>query len=250
MILPVYTLLLGPDRAAGLHGHRGRASTPARTPNYGRCRCCSQIYFPSWFLGVAFAAIAIGALVPAAIMSIAAANLFTRNIYKAFLQPRRHRRAADARSPKLTSLVVKAGAVAFIVLAADRVRHRVAAAGRRLDPADHARRSCSGLYTRWLHAWALVAGWAAGMTCRHSHGRIARDLKSSVYELNLFGATITAYEGVFALVLNLVIAVGLTLVLSALGHPPRRRRDGGRRLRGAGRAHGGGHTRMATWDSS
>ena len=37
-------------------------------------------YFPSWFTGVAFAAIAIGALVPAAVMSIAAANLFTRNI--------------------------------------------------------------------------------------------------------------------------------------------------------------------------
>lgn len=30
--------------------------------------------FPSWFAGVAFAAIGIGALVPAAIMSIAAAN--------------------------------------------------------------------------------------------------------------------------------------------------------------------------------
>ncbi|MBR7678309.1 sodium:solute symporter, partial [Streptomyces daliensis] len=38
--------------------------------------------FPDWFAGVAFAAIGIGALVPAAIMSIAAANLFTRNIYK------------------------------------------------------------------------------------------------------------------------------------------------------------------------
>ena len=43
--------------------------------------------FPSWFVGVAFAAIAIGALVPAAIMSIACANLFTRNLYKEFLRP-------------------------------------------------------------------------------------------------------------------------------------------------------------------
>src|SRR6476619_4045771 len=45
-----------------------------------------QQMFPSWFAGIAFAAIAIGALVPAAIMSIAAANLFTRNVYKAFLK--------------------------------------------------------------------------------------------------------------------------------------------------------------------
>ena len=36
---------------------------------------------------VAFAAIAIGALVPAAIMSIAASNLWTRNIYREFIRP-------------------------------------------------------------------------------------------------------------------------------------------------------------------
>ena len=46
-----------------------------------------QHLFPSWFAGVAYAAIVIGALVPAAIMSIAAANLFTRNIYKEFFKP-------------------------------------------------------------------------------------------------------------------------------------------------------------------
>jgi SSS family solute:Na+ symporter len=44
-------------------------------------------HFPAWFAGVALAAIAIGALVPAAIMSIAAANMFTRNIYRDFLRP-------------------------------------------------------------------------------------------------------------------------------------------------------------------
>jgi solute:Na+ symporter, SSS family len=39
-------------------------------------------YFPPWFEGFAFAAIGVGALVPAAIMAIAASNLFTRNIYR------------------------------------------------------------------------------------------------------------------------------------------------------------------------
>ena len=43
--------------------------------------------FPSWFAGIGYSAIVIGALVPAAIMSIAAANLFTRNIYKEFFRP-------------------------------------------------------------------------------------------------------------------------------------------------------------------
>ena len=55
--------------------------------------------FPSWFAGVAFAAIAIGALVPAAIMSIAAANTFTRNIYKEWIKPERDARRRRPRSP-------------------------------------------------------------------------------------------------------------------------------------------------------
>ncbi|MDT7580562.1 MAG: solute:Na+ symporter, family, partial [Pseudonocardiales bacterium] len=73
-----------------------------------------QLVFPSWFAGVAFAAIAIGALVPAAIMSIAAANLFTRNIYREFF----HRGASPAqetRVAQVVSLVVKAGALVFVL---------------------------------------------------------------------------------------------------------------------------------------
>ena len=88
---------------------------PGETPNSVVPELFDK-YFPSWFEGFAFAAIAIGALVPAAIMSIAAANLFTRNIYKEYLR----RDATDAqqtRVAKITSLLVKAGAVAFIVLA-------------------------------------------------------------------------------------------------------------------------------------
>src|SRR3712207_5624941 len=73
-----------------------------------------QEMFPSWFAGIAFASIGIGALVPAAIMSIAAANLFTRNIYKEFLKrdatPRQ-----EAQVAKVVSLVVKFGAVAAIL---------------------------------------------------------------------------------------------------------------------------------------
>ena len=71
--------------------------------------------FPTWFAGVAFAAIGIGALVPAAIMSIAAANLFTRNIYKEYLKRDATGRAGRPIS-KIASLVVKVGAVLFILL--------------------------------------------------------------------------------------------------------------------------------------
>lgn len=71
-------------------------------------------YFPSWFVGVAFAAIGIGALVPAAIMSIAAANLYTRNIHREFVN-RNMTHDQETHVAKLVSLIVKIGAVAFIL---------------------------------------------------------------------------------------------------------------------------------------
>ena len=70
--------------------------------------------FPAWFAGVAFAAIAIGALVPAAIMSIAAANTFSRNIYKEWLKPDATPQQ-EAKVSKLMSLVVKAFALVFVL---------------------------------------------------------------------------------------------------------------------------------------
>ena len=70
--------------------------------------------FASWFAGVAFAAVAIGALVPAAIMSIAAANTFTRNIYKEWIKPNATH-AEEAKVSKLASLVVKAFALVFVL---------------------------------------------------------------------------------------------------------------------------------------
>jgi SSS family solute:Na+ symporter len=71
--------------------------------------------FPAWFTGVAFAAIAIGALVPAAVASIAAANLFTRNLWGEFVNPNMTE-AEEPRVAKIVSLGVKVGALAFIIL--------------------------------------------------------------------------------------------------------------------------------------
>ena len=98
--------------------------------------------FPDWFAGVAFAAIVIGALVPAAIMSIAAANLWTRNIYKAFIN-RDATHAQEAQQSKVASLLVKFGALVFVLALSNDVRDQPPAARRRLDPADASRRSWS-----------------------------------------------------------------------------------------------------------
>ena len=117
--------------------------------------------FPSWFAGVAFAAVAIGALVPAAIMSIAAANLFTRNIYREWLRPDATV-AQEAKVGKLVSLLVKFVALIF-VLTMDKqnaINFQLLGGIWILQTLPSV---VFGLYTRWFHRWALLAGWAVAM---------------------------------------------------------------------------------------
>ena len=178
--------------------------------------------FPDWFAGVAYAAIGIGALVPAAIMSIAAANLFTRNIYKEYLK-RDASPAQEANVSKITSLVVKVGAVACIVFLDPQFSIDLQLIGGVIIlqtlPAV-----ALGLYTRWFHRTALIAGWAAGMgmglwmlyqvpnvATKRAH------FGGSAFPLSDFGFDTkkTIYVGIVAVLVNLVVAALVTLVLRA-----------------------------------
>ena len=111
ILLPIYTLLLG---LIALLGYMAIAAGIKLDKPTGVVPALFIKIFPPWFTGFSFAAIAIGALVPAAIMSIGAANLFTRNIWKAFIDPAidTSRESAVA---KIVSLGVKLGALIFIV---------------------------------------------------------------------------------------------------------------------------------------
>jgi solute:Na+ symporter, SSS family len=182
--------------------------------------------FSDWFAGVAFAAIAIGALVPAAIMSIAAANLWTRNIYKEYLK-RDATPQQEARMSKLASLVVKAGAVAVILV---------------LDPSfsidlqliggviilQTLPSVVLGLYTRWFHGTALLFGWAAGLivglwmlyvTDNPLAGK--EHFAGAIFQLSKFGldTTNTIYTGLVALIVNLVVAAIVSAVMRSMGTP-------------------------------
>jgi SSS family solute:Na+ symporter len=84
MLLPAYSMVLALVALMGLMGH---AAGLKLSNNNDVVPLLFKILFPGWFTGFAFAAIAIGALVPAAIMSIGAANLFTRNFWKAYINP-------------------------------------------------------------------------------------------------------------------------------------------------------------------
>ena len=123
--------------------------------------------FPDWFAGVAFAAIGIGALVPAAIMSIAAANLFTRNIYSEYLRPNATH-AEEAKIARLVSLGVKAGAIVVILALDTQFSIDLQLIGGVIIlqtlPAI-----VIGLYSRAAHAWGLLAGLVAGLVVGHVH---------------------------------------------------------------------------------
>jgi SSS family solute:Na+ symporter len=163
--------------------------------------------FPSWFVGIAFAAIAIGALVPAAIMSIACANLFTRNLYKEFWRPDCSD-ADEARMAKIVSLVVKIGAVVFILAIPQAYAIQLQLLGgiwiiQLLPPI------LLGLYSRGFNALALLIGWAVG-TAIGTYMAATQGFISSVYPLEMFGVTLPGYAALYSVVINLLLAVALS----------------------------------------
>jgi len=169
--------------------------------------------FPAWFVGVAFAAIAIGALVPASIMAIASGNLFTRNIYKQFINPNCTDRQ-EGRAAKLASMTVKLGALVFVLFFPTSAAIQLQLLGGvwicQTLPAV-----LMSLYTRWFHPTGLLAGWAAGIIS----GTVMAwqlGLKSSVYPLHLGGLTIPCYAALLALALNFAVAALVTLVMNAV----------------------------------
>lgn len=169
--------------------------------------------FPSWFAGFAFGAIAIGALVPAAIMSIAASNLFTRNIYREYFRPDVSP-GDESRVAKLVSLLIKAGAVIFVLALPETYAINFQLLGGiwilQTMPVI-----MFALYTRWFHRYALLLGWLVGMVSG-TWMAAAEGLKTSTYPLHVLGLVIPGYAAVYAVILNIVVAVLFTWVFNAL----------------------------------
>ena len=221
--LPAYSLLLG---LLALLGYAAIAAkvTPlpgTKTPDTNTVvPLLFQGQFPAWFAGVAFAAIGIGALVPAAIMSIAAANLFTRNIYREYLN-KQATPAQEARVSKITSLVVKAGALLCIILLDPQFSIDLQLIGG-VVILQTLPSVAIGLFTRWFHKGALIAGWVAGMgfgmwMLYNVSSATRPHFASSAFPLEKLGfdTKMTIYAGLVSVVTNLVVAALGTLILRA-----------------------------------
>jgi SSS family solute:Na+ symporter len=173
--------------------------------------------FPGWFAGFCLAAVAIGALVPASIMSIAASNLFTRNLYGAIIR-RKMLPEEESQLAKIVSLAVKFGALLFVLELPVTYAIEMQLLGgiwiAQLFPSV-----VFGIFTRWFHPWALFVGWLAGMSCGTAMV-VALEMKGSVYPLHLpaflGGGTYAMYAAVPALLLNLTVSAVLTILFRVI----------------------------------
>jgi solute:Na+ symporter, SSS family len=218
-LLPSYTFMLG---LLALLGFFAIAAGVAKLPEfaagftqYGNNFAVPALFlhsFPSWFVGIAFAAIGVGALVPAAIMSIAAANLYTRNIHRQFIN-KSPTDKQEAQMAKWVSLIVKFGALVFILFIPTQYAIQLQLLGGiwiiQTLPAV-----MLGTYTRWFNAWALLVGWAAG-TIAGTAMAIAAHL-TPTFPLALAGHTFPGYTAFYTLVLNLVLTIVLTPLFNML----------------------------------
>ncbi len=224
-LLPGYSFMLGllalvgfmaiaagvdklPEFAAGFK--------PAAQGGFGNNFAVPALFlhsFPSWFCGIAFAAIGIGALVPAAIMSIASANLYTRNIHREFLRPDCTPRE-EAQMAKWVSLIVKLGALIFIIFAPTQYAIQLQLLGGiwiiQTLPAV-----LLGAYTSWFNDWALLVGWLVGIVVGTWMSAAVK--LGAIYPVVLGGHTFPGYIALYTVILNLIVAAVLTPLFRGAG---------------------------------
>jgi len=207
ILLPAYTLLLGLIALLGYMAYA--AGIDPKTPPTGVVPALFGAIFPQWFAGFAFAAVAIGALVPAAVMSIGSANLFTRNVWKAYVNPA-VTPAGEAQVAKITSLLVKLGALLciFFLQTKDVIDLQLIGGLVILQTFPSV---VFGLFTRRFRAEGLLAGWVVGIA--GGSWVVIGDGLKPVHHIVLGGTSYGVYIGLLALAANIVVATAVSLAL-------------------------------------
>ncbi|MEU0390138.1 sodium:solute symporter family protein [Streptomyces chartreusis] len=210
--LPLWTAVLALFGLLGIAALAANVHTP---PNGAETAVPMLIVrlMPGALAGVILGALTIGALVPAAVMSIAAATSFVRNVYVEYFDPTATPKR-QVRIAKAVSLTAKAGAAAFVFGLRDQDAINLQLLGGvwilQIFPAV-----AIGLYTRRLHPRALITGWAVGMVL--GTVLVVHTGFSPLVPLGLPGRSLAFYAGLAAMLLNLTVAVVGTAVLNLIG---------------------------------
>src|SRR5574337_1182710 len=215
MTLPAYSFVLGLIALLGVMALAAGVNVKNATDAVPQLVLWA---FPDWFAGFCFAAIALGALVPAAVMSIGAANTFTRNVWKPFVNPQitPHEESVLA---KLVSLIVKVGALLVIFFMPTKFALDLQLLGGvwmiQIFPA-----MIFGLFTRWFGGAALLTGWAAGMivgTALAWGEKAWVPVHALAWDIPFVGHIDTglgfsAYNGLTSVIVNIAVAGLISLV--------------------------------------
>lgn len=172
---------------------------------------------PDWFVGIAFVAIFIGGLVPAAIMAIAVANLLTRNVIKEFkrdLSPR-----TETTLAKWISTIFKFVALLFVFIVPATYAIQLQLLGgviiSQTLPAVFL-----GLYTDKMHPKALLVGWAAGILSGLGL-LIEANYKFGLLKTSFYTTPVgLVYTGILSLAVNLVVVALGTAIAMGTGWRP------------------------------
>ena len=178
-----------------------------------------QAALPDWFVGIAFAGIFIGGLVPAAIMAMAQANLVTRNIIMEFKPDLTDKQQTDI--AKWMSVVFKFLALGFVFFVPATYAIQLQLLGgilitQTLPPVF------IGLYTKWMNKNALILGWVAGIVSgvglaylANTKNGVFTQFSTSLFNMGQpFGLL---YIALISLVINFIFVIVFTFVFKAMG---------------------------------
>lgn len=170
---------------------------------------------PGWLAGVVFGALAVGALVPAATMSIGAATLFARNIYAEYIDPTATH-DQETRVARLVSLFVKVGALAFVLglQTEDAINLQLLGGVWIMQTLPAV---AFGLVERAPHKDALMAGWVVGMVAGTALVTVERFMP--LVPIGVGSWQVHLYAAFAAVAANLVIVGLVSPILDRLRVP-------------------------------
>lgn len=220
-VLPVYTVLLGLVAMLGMMALAAGIEPKDGNPQFAVPQLLQEM-FPSWFVGVAFAAIAMSALVPAAIMAIGAGNLVSRNLIREYSTVDRGPRF-EAKVSKIVSVLVKVGALAFVFSLDSKFALNFQLLGG-IWILQTLPVVIFGLFTKtFVKAKALLIGWAFGIV----YGSIAAYNVESATASHFGGSTAAPffmnspiYIAITALLINVVVTIVVSIVTSLINSRP------------------------------
>jgi solute:Na+ symporter, SSS family len=236
--LPVYCLALGLMALLGLFAVAKNVFPVDANPAVGNFgsdynTIAPMIFhdrFPAWTAGIAYATIAVAALIPAAIMSIGAANLFTRAIYMEYFRPRATARE-EAEVSRWVSLLVKFAAAGVVLVLTPSFSLDLQTIGGvlilQILPTVF-----FGMLTGWFHRWALMLGMLGGLgwsvyllyeTPKVLGGVVVGEhFGGSTMPLSRLGldSNVNVYIGFVTLAANLLVVIVLTAILKLVHASP------------------------------